>query len=505
MLTRIGPQEEQACCQSTGCGNLERPDRCASEALVRIGDARFPRPFPWRLEYNCPVHENWNIVHTGMLIPQTRQIYVCSQNCLRGVIMTAGEMDCADRISSVMPTEREVVGGRLEKVTIEGTSDLIDRLQERPRAVELFLVCMHHLCGADERYILKELRRRFPDIDFMGCWMDPIMQKVSLTPEQKQRKSMMAVIPKRPVNRRSVSVFGDNLRLPQTSDLTRVLGRLGIHVRQVMDCRDYDAYLDMGDSFLYLTRSPLSVYGLRALAEKNERPYLYLPPVALDGQIKEALRSLLTAAGQSVEAMDEKLFAFLEQEKASARQAFAQARAVIGNTEVWLDYLACPRPLSMARRLLEEGFRVTRICLDSISLEEQADFEWLKAQAPDLLLQSTSQVEARQRARIAPDMQQGKPEECRILALGPKAAFFAGTPFFVNWIEYDGNWGYDGLRRLTSDMIDAFQRPKDLRDTVQRKGLGLPSLPGKEDGRINECAQPSSGVAVPDKGKGGNG
>ena len=113
-----------------------------------------------------------------------------------------------------MPTEREVVGGRLEKVTIEGTSDLIDRLQERPRAVELFLVCMHHLCGADERYILKELRRRFPDIDFMGCWMDPIMQKVSLTPEQKQRKSMMAVIPKRPVNRRSVSVFGDNLRLP---------------------------------------------------------------------------------------------------------------------------------------------------------------------------------------------------------------------------------------------------------------------------------------------------
>ena len=369
--------------------------------------------------------------------------------------------------------------------------------------MELFLVCMHHLCGADERYILKELRRRFPDIDFMGCWMDPIMQKVSLTPEQKQRKSMMAVIPKRPVNRRSVSVFGDNLRLPQTSDLTRVLGRLGIHVRQVMDCRDYDAYLDMGDSFLYLTRSPLSVYGLQALAEKNERPYLYIPPVALDGQIKEALQSLLTAAGQSGETMDEKLFAFLEQEKASARQAFAQARAVIGNTEVWLDYLACPRPLSMARRLLEEGFRVTRVCLDSISLEEQADFEWLKVQVPDLLLQSTSHVEARQRARIAPGMLQGKPEECRILAIGPKAAFFAATPFFVNWIEYDGNWGYDGLRKLASAMIDAYQRPKDLRDTVQRKGLGLPSLPGREEDRDHACAPSSSDITASAKGRGG--
>ena len=438
-----------------------------------------------------------------MLIPQTRQIYVCSQNCLRGVIMTAGEMDCAGRISSVMPTEREVVGGRLEKVTIEGTSDLIDRLQERPRAVELFLVCMHHLCGADERYILKELRRRFPDIDFMGCWMDPIMQKVSLTPEQKQRKSMMAVIPKRPVNRRSVSVFGDNLRLPQTSDLTRVLGRLGIHVRQVMDCRNYDAYLDMGDSFLYLTRSALSVYGLQALAGKNERPCLYLPPVALDGQIREALRSLLTAAGQEGGAPDEKLSAFLKQEQSSARQAFSRARAVIGNTEVWLDYLACPRPLSMARRLLEEGFRVTRICLDSISPEEREDFDWLKAQAPDLLLQSTSQVEARQRARIAPGMLQGKPEECRILAIGPKAAFFAATPFFVNWIEYDGNWGYDGLRKLASAMIDAYQRPKDLRDTVQRKGLGLPSLPGREEDRDHACAPSSSDITASAKGRGG--
>ena len=259
----------------------------------------------------------------------------------------------------------------------------------------------------------------------------------------------------------------------------------------------------MGDSFLYLTRSALSVYGLQALAGKNERPCLYLPPVALDGQIREALRSLLTAAGQEGGAPDEKLSAFLKQEQSSARQAFSRARAVIGNTEVWLDYLACPRPLSMARRLLEEGFRVTRICLDSISPEEREDFDWLKAQAPDLLLQSTSQVEARQRARIAPGMLQGKPEECRILAIGPKAAFFAATPFFVNWIEYDGNWGYDGLRKLASAMIDAYQRPKDLRDTVQRKGLGLPSLPGREEDRDHACAPSSSDITASAKGRGG--
>ena len=27
------------------------------------------------LEFNSPAHGNWNIVHTGMLMPEARQIY----------------------------------------------------------------------------------------------------------------------------------------------------------------------------------------------------------------------------------------------------------------------------------------------------------------------------------------------------------------------------------------------------------------------------------------------
>ena len=516
MLTRIRPDENQAACCHPAFEGTASQSRRSAGAMVRICEARFPQIFPWRLEYNCPVHENWNIVHTGMLIPQTHQIYVCSLNCLRGVVMTADEMGCPDRISAVMPTQGEVVGGRLEEITIEGTSDLIGRFPERPRAIELFLVCMHHLCGVDEQYIFRELRRRFPDIDFMSCWMDPIMQKVSLTPEQKQRRSMMAVIPKLPENPRTVSIFGDNLRLPESSDISRLLESLGIRIRQVMDCRDYDAYLRMGDSFLYMTRSALSVCGLRALSEKNDRPFLYLPPVALDEQIREGLLKLLETieqaegkagrcfladsregelhlrlqaeAGLTVREnqaffREKMLVKFLKERRTRAKEAFARAKAVIGDTEVWMDYLAFPRPLSMARRLLQEGFVVTRVCLDSVSQEEKADFDWLQQHQPGLMLQSTSHVEARERKRISSSAQVGQGKGHPILALGPKAAFFAGTPYFVNWIENNGNWGYDGLEKLASEMIDSYRNPKDLRDIVQRKGLGLPSLPEREEDR----------------------
>ena len=38
------------------------------DAVVKIKDASFPAPFASELEYNSPVHGNWNIVHTGMLV-----------------------------------------------------------------------------------------------------------------------------------------------------------------------------------------------------------------------------------------------------------------------------------------------------------------------------------------------------------------------------------------------------------------------------------------------------
>ena len=49
---------------------------------IFIKEASFPVPFQPGLEFNSPVHGNWNIVHTGMLVPEARQIYVCADNCM---------------------------------------------------------------------------------------------------------------------------------------------------------------------------------------------------------------------------------------------------------------------------------------------------------------------------------------------------------------------------------------------------------------------------------------
>ena len=137
-------------------------------AAVAIKDATFPVPFAPGLEFNSPVHGNWNIVHTGMLMPEARQIYVCADNCMRGVVLTAAEMNAA------------LLNGNLEDITIEGVTDVLNKLEEKPKAVLLFTVCLHHFLGCDLERVYQELEERFPKITFIRCYMDPIMQKSDL-------------------------------------------------------------------------------------------------------------------------------------------------------------------------------------------------------------------------------------------------------------------------------------------------------------------------------------
>lgn len=459
MLKRIGPAIHADHSKITSEG-----------AVVAIRDAGFPKPFPWELEYNCPVHENWNIVHTGRLIPECHAIYVCNDNCLRGVIMTADEMNGQSQFSAVMPNERDSINGRLEQVTIDGVSRIIDRLPVRPRAVQVFLVCMHHFVGADERYIFKTLRERYPDIFFMQCWMDPIMQKVAKTPEQKQRYQMMLPVQPLKEDPHHVNVLGDDLRLPETSDVARLLSAHGIQIRQVQDCKTYDEYVGMGDSWLTLVRSPLAVYGVKRLSDSSGRPYLYLNvPMTYDAirlGLLELMKLVYLHEHKDPALATAEVDAFVEKESCACDAAFLALKERLGDTPVVLDYLGCVRPLSTARLLLSHGIHVTKVYADAFDPIEEEDALWLKKHAPELLIASTNHPKARY---VAP-VERGR--EGNVLAIGPKAAFFENTPYFVNQIESNGDWGFDGIKKLIEHMKQAFAEEKEPEELVPLKGLG---------------------------------
>ena len=428
------------------------------DAVIKMEDASFPKPFASKLEYNSPVHGNWNIVHTGMQVPETIQIYVCAENCMRGVVLTAAEMNAADRFSYVIVEEKDLLYSNLEELTIEGVTDVLNKRGDHPKAVLLFTVCLHHFLGSNLKYIYRKLEERFPDICFIRCYMDPIMQKRSLTPDQKLRKAMYDPLPVCEADEKTVSVLGSDFVLDESSDIKRLLKRYGYRVRELPACNTWQGLLEMSRGRLFLNCYPAGKYGMEAQAKRLGREHLYLPGSFSYEEIENQLKQLTDMLGLPELTEEE-----LAHERAACEEKLAEAKNLMGEMPIVLDYLYHPRPLGLAKLLLTHGFCVKAIYLDGISPEEKEDFLWLQERAPELELIATIQV----KMRVLP-----RGGEEKVLAIGQKAAYFSRSRHFVNLVQGEGLYGFDGIRRTAELMMDAYRNEKDTERLVIQKGWG---------------------------------
>ena len=152
---------------------------------IAIKKASFPVPFDSGLSYGATACGGWPLVQMGLLMPEAHLVFICPQNCLRGVVLVAAEMQAAARFSTVTVTEENVIAGDLEHLAIEGVSQVINNLAQQPPAVLVFTNCIHHFVGTDLKVVYQTLRQRYPNIQFTDCYMNPILRKSGgLNPEQ---------------------------------------------------------------------------------------------------------------------------------------------------------------------------------------------------------------------------------------------------------------------------------------------------------------------------------
>ena len=424
-------------------------------AGIPIRDAAFPSPFPSGLEYASPARGTWNIVHTGMLILEAHEIFVCAASCLRGVVLTAAELGMSHRFSTVEVREDNLLNGDMEELVIEGVSNILEKLPKMPPAVLVYTSCVHHFAGCDLDMIYAELRRRFPDIDFADCYMNPIMRKSGLTPDQLMRSRLYMPLKKRPVDENAVALIGSDLPVDEDSDLKQLLRAAARKIHEITACKTYEEYQQMAQSALYVTSYPAAVAGGNMLAERLGGRHIYVPFSYDYEEIEKGLTHLAEVLG--VPAPD------FTGKRARCAEALEKARAAVGDRPIAIDYTFCPRPLGLAKLLLEHGFRVERVYLDVVTGEEKETFAFLKEHYPDLMLYPT--VHAAMRFHSP-----GVPSD--FVAIGQKAAHFTNTPHFVNVVEGGGMLGYQAVVKTMALLEEAAKTPKDLRGLIQIKGMG---------------------------------
>ncbi len=442
-----------------------------------ISQASFPMPFYEGLEYSSPARGVWNIAQTGMLIPESHEIFVCALGCLRGVVLTAAEMNALDRYSAIQVREENVLQGGMEELMIDGVTDIIRKLPYRPRAILIYISCQHFFLAYEQEPVFDALRERFPDIRFVDCYMIPTLRKSGMPPVVKMKVQLYRMWEDRPVDPGKINLIGSDLPTARTSELVRIVEDAGYEFWDIHRCETFDDYLNMASARLNLFYEPAALMAAEDLKERLGMEYLYLTFTYDLAELEKNYEQLAGALGIGMPD--------LSADRERAESAMAHAAAVIGDTPVVVDYTFTFRILSFARMLLEHGFNVTEIYVDSFVPEEKGDFDWIRERYPDTVVSAT----VRPAMRYVHGKDSADPDETngsgtvkdsggsfeKLLAIGQKAAWFAGTDHFVNVAESGGYYGYDGIARIMELMEDAWLSAKDRKDLIQRKGYGCES------------------------------
>ena len=442
---------------------LKRVGELEKLASVSVKEATFPAPFHEGLEYSSPARGTWNIVHTGMLIPESHQIFVCAQGCLRGVVLTAAEMGAMGRYSAIQIREENVLDGNMEELMTEGVADVLEKLPYRPKAVLLFISCQHFFLAYDQKLVFESLRQRFPDIRFMDCYMIPTLRKSGLTPDQKMRRQLFSLLEPQKIHPKKLNLLGSNLALAKDCELREYLAEYGYELCQLNDCETFEDYMKMAQAKCNLFYEPMALPAVQDMKERLGQDYLYQKFSFSFQELQENYKKL--AEYLEIPAPD---FRNLQHQ---VKEKWRETKELVGDTPVVVDYTFTFCVLSFTRMLLEQGFRVTTVYADGFFPEEQQDFDWIQSHYPQIKIISCNQPAMRAVGSAASKAEKKE----KVLALGQKAAYFSGTDYFVNVVESGGFYGYQGMLTIADKMQEAFLIPGNRRKVIQKKGYGCES------------------------------
>ncbi|MBQ7738941.1 MAG: hypothetical protein IJT59_04750 [Desulfovibrionaceae bacterium] len=445
-----------------------------------IKDTNFPAPFTTHLEFNAPVRGPWNIVHKALLLPEAHLIYICARGCLRGVIMTVHEMGAANRFSWVGVSEEDIALGSLEEKTYQSVSHILDNLNKKPPLVLLYLSCIHKFMHFDYQTLLNLLNQRYPQITFVDCYMMPTMRKSGPTDEERTYVKMYQALYTRKndnnvnleentLEEKSINFIGNDQPIKPQSLILELLQKEHFIIRDLNFCQTYCDYLDLAKSKYNLTIFEDAYLAAETLSQNLNQTHIHLPVAYTPAKIRDELNEL----AQILEfKLDTDLINLAELKACASMQ---KAKGILGNMPIHIDYTFSPKPLNLARALLDFGFNVQAIYLDAFDPKEEDDYIWLKTQAPNLLISATLAPEERFKALSLNLSKQNDP----VLALGQKAAYLTQTNYFVNLVRGGGLYDFKGLSILANLMVQASFNPKPL-GLILAKGLNCPSLLSNE-------------------------
>lgn len=412
--------------------------------------------FPNTLQYATPAHGGWGVVRTGMLAPESYQLFICPFACGRHGALGAIKHGLKDRISYYYIDQSDIISGYDDAIP-EAVDELLEQLEKRPRAMFVFVSCLDDLIGTDCDAVEEELSSRHPDILFRMAHMNPITMGSDEPPPIGIQKRIYSLLSEQPRRDGGINTIGNLVAIDAECELHQMLKQEGDHaLRHISQYQSFDEWQQMAESQANLVLMPAGMKAAQELEHRCQLPYLFLP-VSYDlNVIAEQYRSIRefvkTNSGAAYD---------FSADIRGAEEAIQKTRAKLGNTPLILDSSAVLRPFSFAKALHGYGFAVKRIFAQEVLPSDREAFEWVQENLPQIDIVQPQHYDIVKYDKRFEDS----------LAIGYNAAYISDSQHIVNVFADEGMFGYYGVTKMMNLMAQAMDTTADLRALIEDYGL----------------------------------
>lgn len=408
--------------------------------------------FSKTLQYVSPAHGGWGMVRIGALVPESHQLFVAPFACGRHGALGGEVNGIKDRISYLYIDESDIVSGHYEHLIPDAVEELFETLEKRPKVLLIFVTCLDDLLGTDHDQLERRLSEQFPDVEFRSCHMNPISHDTKFPPGITLQNTLYSLLPKEDVKEDAINLIGNNVAVNKECELFKMVEPYGYKINHISDFDTFAGFQTMSKSKGNLVLSPVAKYASSTM-EKNLgiEPLLAYHTYDMT-EIEEFYGALSSQLNLTFD---------YAQYKEEAMAAVEEARNIIGQHPIAIDYQAVRKPFTLAKALMEYGFCVELVMTDDVKSIEKDAYEYITEHYKEI--QVTNAVHH--------DMVKHENEDRDYLCIGFDCGYATNAKRVVDLKEDETLFGFYGIKELMSMMVKAYENQVNLHDIIEEAGL----------------------------------
>jgi hypothetical protein len=441
------------------------PDRVLGSEAVRA-----------TLHFCSPAHGGWGVIRVALLVPESYLLFVCPAACGRHGAIAAIEQGYRNRIGYLCITDNEIVLGGYEAEIERGVREVMEKADPRPKALMIFTSCIDDLLGTDHTAAIARMEAEHC-IPIRHARMNPISLGGKLPPGIRIQKTMYELLPlpdeapspadAGPGQRsRGIIMLGAYRPPGPESELGLFLRGLGFGPPEHPGrCRSFDSFKALAKSSGALLLRPEGKAAGEYLNEKLGIPFL---PAFMSFH-REGILEAYRRIAAFLQSLDRKrssprdVEAWFRPAMEELEELGREARSVLGDARVAVDFTATAAPFSLALALVRAGINVNRIYTPQLPGYEKPCFEELARMRGDIIVANPSHAR-----------KYGKRPEAPLsdIAIGFEAGYATVAPITASLAFDEGIYGFEGFAAVLKMIIQCAEKgAENLKTQVKDYGL----------------------------------